>query len=122
MAPVRLTGFAASGALLAAAGVLMARERRRDLRLRVLRGVGPTRLAGLLGVTALPAVLIGTAVGAAVAVLAVVTVGPTPELEPAALRARPRRHAGRRARAPCSSSAWSARSRPTAPWTPAPGG
>ena len=86
VAPVRLTGFAASGALLAAAGVLMARERRRDLRLRVLRGVGPTRLAGLLGVTALPAVLIGTAVGAAVAVLAVVTVGPTPELEPAALR------------------------------------
>ena len=86
VAPVRLTGFAASAALLAAAGVLMARERRRDLRLRLLRGVGPVRLAGLLGRSAAPAVLVGTAGGAGLALLAVVTAGPTPELEPAAVR------------------------------------
>jgi hypothetical protein len=83
VAPVRITGVAASAALLAAAGVLLAREHRRELRLRLLRGVGPVSTATRIGASAAPAVLVGSAVGVGLVLVAVVTVGPTPELEPA---------------------------------------
>jgi hypothetical protein len=86
VAPVRLTGVAASVALLGAAGVLVARERRRDLRLRLLCGVSPARLAVRMGGAAALAAVVGTAAGVGMALLAVVTLGPTPELEPAAVR------------------------------------
>src|SRR5262249_18321703 len=86
VAPVRLTGIAASIGLLAAAGVLLARERQRDLRLRLLRGVGPARLAAHMVAVCAPAAAIGTVVGLARAVLSVVTIGPTSELEPRIVR------------------------------------
>ncbi|MFN8023803.1 MAG: hypothetical protein U0Q03_19890 [Acidimicrobiales bacterium] len=86
VAPVRLAGVVAAVAVLLAAATMFARERRRELRLYALRGVGPVRTARrLLAATALPA-LVGTVIGAGLAVLAVRRLGPTPELEAGALR------------------------------------
>ena len=87
MAPIRLAGVAAGVVLLGGAGVLVARERRRELRLRVLRGAGPLRLALRVSVSQVGSAIAGAALGTALAFAAVRVLGPTPELEPAAVRA-----------------------------------
>ena len=87
MAPIRLAGSAAGAVLLTGAGVLVARERRRELRLRVLRGDGPLGLAFRVGAVQLAPVVAGTGVGATLAFGAVRLLGPTPELEPGPVRA-----------------------------------
>lgn len=86
MAPIRLAGSSAAAILLTGAGVLVARERRRELRLRVLRGDGPWRLALRAGAGQLAPILAGTGVGATLAFGAVRLLGPTPELEPGPVR------------------------------------
>ncbi|MEO6125543.1 MAG: hypothetical protein ABIR32_17735 [Ilumatobacteraceae bacterium] len=81
MAPVRLAGVAADVMLLFGAAVLVARQRERELRLRLLRGDSAVMIAGRVAIGQAIPVALGTAVGAAMALLAIVTVGPTPELE-----------------------------------------
>ena len=85
VAPVRLAGVIAATAVLLAAATMLARERRRELRLAALRGVGPTVTARRLLLATVAPALIGTGVGAGLAVLAVRHLGPTPELEPGAV-------------------------------------
>ena len=85
-APVRVAGVLASFAVLVAAAMMLARERRRELRLFSLRGVSPLVTARRLALDVSGAVLVGTLLGGGVAVLAVRTLGPTPELEPRVLR------------------------------------
>ncbi|HTN80424.1 MAG TPA: hypothetical protein VMK16_12170, partial [Acidimicrobiales bacterium] len=87
VAPVRLAGLAAAGLLLATAGALLARARSSELRLRVLRGVHPARVGARVAAAAAPAVLLGLALGFVLALVAVTTLGPTPELEPGPVRA-----------------------------------
>src|SRR5262249_27483617 len=87
IAPIRLAGVAAALVLLIAAGALVARESRRELRLRLLRGERPGSLAVRTGLAEVPSVVIGTVVGVFVAVLGVRALGPTPELEPGPVRA-----------------------------------
>lgn len=86
MAPIRLAGAAAGTALLAGAGVLVARERRRELRLRVLRGEGPARLAVRVGLASMVPAAAGAVLGTALAFAGIRAFGPTPELEPAPAR------------------------------------
>ncbi len=81
MAPVRLAGVAVSLLVLCASGVMVARERRRELRLIAIRGGGPAAsMPALLKSMALPTVG-GAVVGLGLAVLGVRTLGPTPEME-----------------------------------------
>lgn len=81
MAPVRLAGVAVSAFVLAASAVMVARERRRELRLIAIRGGGPaTSMARLLRSMALPSIA-GSALGLGFAVIGVKALGPTPELE-----------------------------------------
>jgi len=85
VAPVRLAGVLASMLVLVAASVMVARERRRELRLLALRGVTPMEnVRRLLRLAAGPT-SVGAGVGLALALVAVRTLGPTPELEPGAL-------------------------------------
>ncbi|HEX2784968.1 MAG TPA: hypothetical protein VHN36_15400 [Ilumatobacteraceae bacterium] len=86
MAPVRLVGLLASLALLIAATALLAREQQRELRLRLLKGQSPTALGIRVARTASSAVVIGTVVGGAIAFAAVHFLGPSAELETAAVR------------------------------------
>ena len=87
VAPVRIAGLAAAGLLLATAGAMLARARATELRLRVLRGVSPVAVGARVGFGAAPAVAIGVAGGFVLALLGVMALGPTPELEPDPLRA-----------------------------------
>lgn len=81
MAPVRLAGIAVSAFVLAASGVMVARERRRELRLAAVRGAGPTAsMTRLLRSMAVPT-FGGSVLGLGIAVLGVKVLGPTPELE-----------------------------------------
>lgn len=85
IAPVRLVGAVAALVVLVAAAVMLARERRRELRLAALRGASPWRTAlQLLPAVALP-VGLGGGAGLGLAVLGVRTLGPTPEIEPPVL-------------------------------------
>lgn len=106
MAPVRLAGVAADVMLLFGAAVLVARQRERELRLRLLRGDSAVMIAGRVAIGQAIPVALGTAVGAAMALLAIVTVGPTPELD----RDRSSRRVCRRSAGPWprsrSSAAW----------------
>ena len=86
MAPVRLAGLAAALALLIASGVLVTRERAREMRLRLLRGVGPVALGGRVAAGIAVAATIGTVIGGLVALLAVRALGPTSLLEPGPVR------------------------------------
>ena len=86
MAPVRLAGLAAALALLIASGVLVTRERAREMRLRLLRGVGPASLGARVAVGIAAAATIGTVIGGFVALLAVRAFGPTSLLEPGPVR------------------------------------
>jgi hypothetical protein len=86
IAPVRYAAALSALVLLVGAGVLVVRDQRRELRLRALRGVGPTGLAvGQLRWMA-PVTLVGAVAGGLLAVAGVRLVGPTPEIEPAAVR------------------------------------
>lgn len=84
--PVRIAGLAAAGVLLVTAGAMLSRSRSNELRLRVLRGVSPIAVGARVGGAAAPAVAVGMLIGFGLAVLGVVTLGPTPELEPGPLR------------------------------------
>ncbi len=81
LAPVRLTSLLSVAGVLVAAAVLMARERRRELRLLAVRGVHPGRIA--LGAT--PSVLTvaapAAALGCGLAWLTVTQLGPASLLE-----------------------------------------
>jgi hypothetical protein len=81
LAPVRLTSLLSIAGVLMAAAVLMARERRRELRLLAIRGVHPARIA--LGTV--PSVLVvaapAAALGLLLAWLAVTRLGPASLLE-----------------------------------------
>jgi hypothetical protein len=85
MAPVRLVALLSSLALLGAATALLARERQRELRLRLLKGQSPWSLGLRVARSASSAVVIGTLVGGLLAVLAVRYLGPAPEFEAAAV-------------------------------------
>ncbi len=81
IAPVRLAGVAAAGVVGLASAVMLARERRRELRLRALRGEPPRRLAmSVLPATSLP-VVVGSAAGFVLAFVGVRAFGPTGEVE-----------------------------------------
>ena len=86
MAPVRLAGLLAAGALLVAATALVTRERERELRLRLLKGQSPGALGVRVAAGTVGSVMIGAIAGGALALLAVRTFGPAPELERAAVR------------------------------------
>ncbi|MEP7115523.1 MAG: hypothetical protein ABI862_19825, partial [Ilumatobacteraceae bacterium] len=86
MAPVRLVALLSSLALLGAATALLARERQRELRLRLLKGQSPWSLGIRVARSATSAVLVGTLVGALLAVSAVRYLGPASEFETAAVR------------------------------------
>jgi len=86
MAPVRLVGLLSSVALLCAATVLVARERQRELRLRLLKGQSPWSLGIRVARGASGAVAAGTIIGSLAALAAVRALGPAPELEAAAIR------------------------------------
>ena len=81
MAPIRLAGIATGALLLGGAAVLVARERRRELRLRMLHGEGPWSISARISRREATPIALGTAMGTAMSVLAVMTLGPTPELE-----------------------------------------
>jgi putative ABC transport system permease protein len=86
MAPVRLVALLSSLSLLGAATALLARERQRELRLRLLKGQSPWSLGLRVARGATGAVVVGTLVGGVLAVLAVRYLGPASEFEAAAVR------------------------------------
>ena len=86
MAPVRLVALLSSLALLGAATALLARERQRELRLRLLKGQSPWSLGLRVARGAAGAVVVGTVAGGLLAVLAVRYLGPASEFEAAAVR------------------------------------
>ncbi len=84
--PIRLSGAAASLLLLVGAGVLVARQRRRDFRLRLIRGESPwTLMASSMRSDAL-FVAFGGLIGFGLSVLAVKVFGPSSLLESSAVR------------------------------------
>ena len=87
VAPVRIAGLAAAALLLVTAGAMLARTRASELRLRVLRGVNPAAVGARVAGAAAPAVGIGVLAGFVLALVGVITLGPTPELEPEPMRA-----------------------------------
>ena len=87
VAPVRIAGLAAAALLLITAGAMLARTRASELRLRVLRGVSPVAVGARVAGAAAPAIVVGVLAGFALALVGVITLGPTPELEPDPVRA-----------------------------------
>ncbi len=86
LAPVELGGILTAAGLLVASAVMLARERRRDLRLRVLRGVGPSALAARVAAGEVLPIALGGALGVVVAFAGIRAFGPTPELETGPVR------------------------------------
>jgi hypothetical protein len=85
LAPVLLTAIVAVSVVLGAAAVLLARARRRELRLFAVRGLPPWRIAtGVAGGLSI-ALAVGAAIGAGLAHVAVRAAGPSSLLEPAAV-------------------------------------
>ncbi len=85
IAGVRLAGIVAAIVVLLASAVMLAQERRRELRLLALRGVAPWRSATrLLPVVGIP-IVVGSLVGFWMAFAGVRLFGPTPEVERAAV-------------------------------------
>ena len=84
--PVRIVGVLTVLLVLLAASVMLARERRRELRLLALRGLSPWRgWVRLVRAVALP-VLTGSAIGLVLAIVGVRALGATPQLEPDRVR------------------------------------
>ncbi|MFM2078271.1 MAG: hypothetical protein RJA49_2161 [Actinomycetota bacterium] len=86
VAGVRLAGLAAALFVLFAAAVMLARERRRELRLLALHGEPPWRITLRLVLPVAPAMVLGAVAGWAVTLLAVRSFGPAPQIEAGALR------------------------------------
>jgi len=84
--PIRLSGAVASLLLLVGAGVLVARQRRRDLRLRMIRGESPWALAASSMRTDLLSVVLGGLLGFGLCLVAVRSFGPSSLLEASAVR------------------------------------
>lgn len=85
IAPVLLTAITAVTVVLAACAVLLARSWRRRLRLMALRGIPPWRVALGIAGPVTGALVIGSAVGYALAYLGVVWFGPSSTLERSAI-------------------------------------
>lgn len=79
--PVTLAGAVATTAVLAAAASLLARARRRELRLLAVRGVRPGVVWLRLARTLAAPVAAGAALGTVATVVAVATLGPAAQLE-----------------------------------------
>jgi hypothetical protein len=85
LAPVLLIALVADFVVLISAAVLVARERRRELRLLAVRGVRPARMAALAAPPLALGVAVGTLLGFGAAWLGVVLFGPSSLLESGAL-------------------------------------
>jgi hypothetical protein len=85
VAPVRLAGVLAAALVLAAAAVMLADERRRELRLLALRGVSPWQSARRMIVVVAGPISAGMALGFVLAFVAVRTLGPSSQVERAAV-------------------------------------
>jgi hypothetical protein len=85
LAPVTLTGVVAGSIVLVAAAVLVARDRRRELRLLAVRGLPPPRIALHVAPRAAVVVGIGMLTGALLAWSVVAAAGPSSNLESGAL-------------------------------------
>ncbi len=86
MAPVRFAGVAVSVFVLSASGVMVSRERRRELRLVAVRGGGPWSSTRVLTTSLVVPAIGGGVLGLGLAVLGVITLGPTPEFETGPMR------------------------------------
>lgn len=85
LAPVTLTGVVAGALVLVAAGVLLARDRHRELRLLAVRGTSPARIAWHVTPRLAGAVAAGSVVGWLVAWSVISSFGPSSDLEPGAI-------------------------------------
>ncbi|MBI4935498.1 MAG: hypothetical protein HY828_16580 [Actinobacteria bacterium] len=85
LAPVVLIALLADLMVLVAAAVLVARERRRELRLLAVRGVHPVKVAGYVAPGLAISVVVGSLAGFALAWSAVALFGPSSLLEPGAI-------------------------------------
>ncbi len=85
LAPVLLTGLVADLVVLLAAGVLVARERRRELRLHAVRGLHPARIGLIVAPSLVRSVLLGSVLGFGIAWGGVALAGPSSLLEPGAI-------------------------------------
>ena len=85
LAPVTLTGVVAGTIVLLAAGVLLARDRQRELRLLAVRGTSPARIAWHVTPRLTTAIGAGSVVGWFVAWLLISVFGPSSNLERGAL-------------------------------------
>lgn len=84
--PLRYATVIAAGVLLVASSLLAARAQRAELRLRVVRGDGPLRLALAQWRWLLPVTSTGVVLGSVAGWLAVRLLGPASGIEPSALR------------------------------------
>jgi hypothetical protein len=85
LAPVTLTGVVAGTIVLVAAGVLLARDRHRELRLLAVRGTSPARIAWHVTPRLAGAIGAGSAVGLMIAWSVITVFGPSSDLERGAL-------------------------------------
>lgn len=85
LAPVVLIALLADLMVLVAAAVLVARERRRELRLLAVRGVHPVKVAGYVMPGLAVSVVLGSLAGFTLAWSAVALLGPSSLLEPGAI-------------------------------------
>ncbi|MDO8364617.1 MAG: hypothetical protein Q7V88_17130 [Actinomycetota bacterium] len=85
LAPVRVTSLVAVFGVLLASAVLLARERRRELRLLGIRGVSPLRVAWRMAPEITVTALLAAVAGCALAWGVVAAFAPSSLLEPAAL-------------------------------------
>ena len=85
LAPVLLIALLADVLVLIAAAVLVARERRRELRLLAVRGVHPAKVAAYVAPGLAASVALGSIAGFMLAWLAVGSLGPSSLLEPGAV-------------------------------------
>jgi hypothetical protein len=85
LAPVTLTGVVAGAIVLVAAGVLLARDRQRELRLLAVRGTSPARIAWHVTPRLACAIGAGSVVGWFIGWLLISMFGPSSHLEMSAL-------------------------------------
>jgi hypothetical protein len=85
LAPVTLTGVVAGAIVLVAAGVLLARDRHRELRLLAVRGTSPARIAWHVAPRLAAAIGAGSVAGWVIAWLVISAFGPSSNLEAGAL-------------------------------------
>ncbi len=86
IAPLRYAAVLVSLALVIGAASMVARAERRELRLRAVRGIGPVGLASAQLRWLAPTTAVGAAVGGVLGWWAVRVFGPSPDVEPAAIR------------------------------------